>query len=217
MSEEQPIKKNGEDDVVDRVGRLARLLHTRLGELGLSTEIKEAADAIPDTRDRLNYVAEMIEQAAERALNAVDVARPMQEGLEQKAAALEGKWISSFNDPENFDIEKAKALVSETRQMMTTVSDTAAETNRQLMEILMAQEFQDLTGQVLKKMIEVVKDVEDQLMQVLLDTMPEDQAKDKSGKKDEFLAGPQVGAADAGQDIMASQDQVDDLLDSMGF
>lgn len=203
------------EDVIDRVGRLARVLHTRLGELGLSTEIKQAADAIPDTRDRLNYVAEMIEQAAERALNAVDVARPMQEQLEQEAAALEGKWMQAFSNPDSFDVEAAKALVQESKDMMNKVSATAGETNRQLMEVLMAQEFQDLTGQVLKKMIDVVQDVEDQLMRVLIDTMPDEENEDGTSKKDEFLAGPQV--KDAGQDVMANQDQVDDLLDSMGF
>ena len=52
------------------------MLRDSLRELGLDQAIAEAAEAIPDARDRLDYVVQMTAQAAERALNCVEAAQP---------------------------------------------------------------------------------------------------------------------------------------------
>jgi chemotaxis protein CheZ len=96
-----------------------------------------------------------------------------------------------------------------------------AETKALLMDIMMAQDFQDLTGQVIKKITGLAQDLEKQLVQLLIDFSPAIPKKDseannaEAGDNSSLLNGPQIDP-DA-VDIVASQEQVDDLLDSLGF
>ena len=214
------------EDLIHRVGKLTRMLRENMRELGLDKEIERAAEAIPDARDRLHYVATMTEQAADRSLNAIDRAQPLQDQLSEQAEALDKRWAEWFEAPQELDA--AKALVKDTRGYLGSVPDMAAATNKELMEIMMAQDFQDLTGQVIKKMMDVIREIEHQLVQVLIDNVPgaqaretmqrkaEDQWKNENARRNEdLLNGPQV--KDNAPDIVTGQDQVDDLLDELGF
>ncbi len=88
------------------------------------------------------------------------------------------------------------------------------QTNRQLTEIMMAQDFQDLTGQVLQSLMHVIETVEKELISVLVENMSERDASAATG--DAYLKnGPQIDTRAEG--IVASQEQVDDLLESLGF
>lgn len=197
--------------LLSRIGQLTRQLREGLRELGLDKQVERAAQAIPDARDRLNYVAATTERAAHRALNAIEVAQPLQERLATDAGALNGRWDEWFANP--IELNQARELVLDTRAYLRDVPKTAQAINTQLMEILMAQDFQDLTGQVIKKMMEVVNDVETQLLQVLIDNSPAEKRQELSHNS--MLNGPQIqpGAPDA----VADQSQVDDLLESLGF
>nr|WP_298055032.1 protein phosphatase CheZ [uncultured Halomonas sp.] len=220
------LSEDTAEDLIHRIGKLTRMLRDNMRELGLDKEIEKAAEAIPDARDRLHYVATMTEQAADRALNAIDRAQPIQDQLADRASALDKRWTEWFDAPKELD--EAKALVIETRTYLGEVPDMASATNKELMEIMMAQDFQDLTGQVIKKMMDVIREIEHQLVQVLIDNVPgaharesmqrkaEDQWKnDNARRNEELLNGPQV--KENAQDIVTGQDQVDDLLDELGF
>ncbi|WP_323846755.1 protein phosphatase CheZ [Microbulbifer magnicolonia] len=225
----QPAVPEGahNDDLIQRIGQLTRTLRESMRELGLDKEVEKAAKAIPDARARLNYVASMTEQAAERALNAVDRAQPLQGELESRAEALDKQWQAWFEKP--MELDEARELVRDTRNYLESVPAMARETSKELLEIMMAQDFQDLTGQVIKKMMEVIQDVEHQLLQVLLDSVPEGEEREAlkrrledgsaadSRKREEasLINGPQIDSA--GDDVVSSQDQVDDLLDELGF
>ena len=200
--------------LLSRIGQLTRQLREGLRELSLDKQVERAAQAIPDARDRLNYVATTTERAAHRALNAIELAQPLQERLSADAGALNARWDEWFANP--IELNQARELVLDTRSYLKDVPKTAQAINTQLMEILMAQDFQDLTGQVIKKMMEVVNDVETQLLQVLIDnTPPEKRQEISNAAQNSMLNGPQInpGAADA----VADQSQVDDLLESLGF
>lgn len=215
------------DELVLRIGQLTRMLRDSMRELGLDKEVEKAAQAIPDARARLDYVAAMTEQAAERALNSVDRAQPIQNEIESRAEALDRQWQAWFENP--VELEDARELVRETREYLGAVPGMARETNKELLEILMAQDFQDLTGQVIKKMMEVIQEVERQLLQVLLESVPEgddreafkrrleDGSAAESRRREEasLVNGPQVKPE--GDDVVSSQDQVDDLLEELGF
>ena|SRR5690554_6909889 len=208
------------DDVVQRIGRLTRMLRQSMHELGLDREIERAAEAIPDARDRLSYVAAMTEQAAERALNATDRAQPLQDALRKDASALSHRWEEWFAQPKELD--EAKVLVHDTRAFLDDVPNKAEATHKELLEIMMAQDFQDLTGQVIKKMMDVIREIELQLVQVLIDTAPEARRNAREARGDrreesanDLLNGPQVKPE--ADDVVASQDQVDSLLDELGF
>jgi len=198
---------NGTGELLGRIGQLTRQLREGMRELGLDRQVARAAEAIPDARERLSYVASMTERAADRALNAIDVARPMQEGLAVSAKALGQRWTEWFADP--VQLGQASALVADTRAYLQQVPQTSSAINGQLMEIMMAQDFQDLTGQVIKKMMDVINEVESQLLQVLIDHSSKDQ-REESGLQN----GPQVKPGPA---AVTDQGQVDDLLASLGF
>jgi len=202
---------NTAEQLLGRIGQLTRQLREGMRELGLDKQVEKAAQAIPGARDRLNYVAETTERAAHRALNAIDIAQPLQEGLATDAKGLTRRWDEWFKDP--IELDHARQLVMDTREYLGDVPQKASAINAQLMEILMAQDFQDLTGQVIKKMMEVVNEVETQLLQVLIDNTPAEKRQEIASNS--LLNGPQIkpGSADA----VTDQSQVDDLLASLGF
>jgi chemotaxis protein CheZ len=195
--------------LLGRIGQLTRQLHEGMRELGLDKQVAMAAEAIPDARDRLNYVAAMTERAAHRALNAIDAAQPMQEGLASAAKGLSQRWATRATDPGQ---TKPDRLIVDTRAYLHQVPDTASAINAQLMEIMMAQDFQDLTGQVIKKMMDVINQVESQLLQVLIDNSSLDNRHDPSPG---LQNGPQIRPGNAS--AVNGQAQVDDLLESLGF
>jgi chemotaxis protein CheZ len=199
------------DNVFQRIGHMTRQLHDTLRELGYNHALEEAAKAIPDARQRLAYVAQMTEQAASRVLNATDVARPIQDKLQAQAAALSGRWDRLFGG--DLSVDKFKALAGDTRIYLNEVPQRTAATNDQLMEIMMAQDFQDLTGQVIKKVVDLAQRMESELLQVLIEAMPQDK---KAEAPEGLMNGPAMNAAGR-TDVVANQEQVDDLLESLGF
>lgn len=217
---QDPVPLTSNDDLVQRIGNLTRMLRDNMRELGLDKEIERAAEAIPDARDRLSYVANMTEQAAEKALNSVDRAQPLQDSMGAAAEALDQRWAEWFKAPK--EIDEARELVTETRRFLVDVPEKTQATSKELLNIMMAQDFQDLTGQVIKKMMDVIRQIESQLVQVLIDSVPEGEQRDdlqrradESRKDSSLLNGPQIKPE--GDDVVSNQDQVDDLLDQLGF
>jgi chemotaxis protein CheZ len=199
------------DNVFQRIGHMTRQLHDTLRELGYNHALEEAAKAIPDARQRLAYVAQMTEQAASRVLNATDAARPIQDNLQAQAAALTGRWDRLFGG--DLSVDEFKALAGDTRNYLNDVPKQTTATNDQLMEIMMAQDFQDLTGQVIKKVVDLAQRMESELLQVLIEAMPQDM---KFEAPEGLMNGPVINA-DGRTDVVANQEQVDDLLESLGF
>ena len=197
--------------VINQIGHMARTLHDTLRELGLNKEIEKAAASIPNARDRLNYVATLTQQAAEKVLNATDAAQPIMEKVEVESYRLAGQWELLFE--KKLDVEQFKNLVMQTHTFLYEVPKQTKATNGYLMEIMMAQDFQDLTGQVIKKIIEVTKEMEQQLVSLLLETAP---PAVKAEYETGLLNGPVINA-EGRTDVVTSQDQVDDLLESLGF
>lgn len=199
------------DNVFQRIGHMTRQLHDTLRELGYSRALEEAAKAIPDARQRLAYVAQMTEQAASRVLNATDVARPIQDRLQAQAAALSGRWERLFGG--ELSVDEFKTLAGDTRDWLNDVPQQTAATSAQLMEIMMAQDFQDLTGQVIKKIVDLAQKMESELLQVLIEAMPADM---RAEAPEGLMNGPAMNV-EGRTDVVANQEQVDDLLESLGF
>ena len=198
--------------VFNQVGQMARMLHDTLGALGYDKLLEKTVSALPDAKDRLAYIANLTEQAACKVLNATDIANPLQEELEVGAALLGAKWDALYAN--KMGVEDFKLMAAETRAFLkTAVPQRTAGTKEQLMEIMMAQDFQDLTGQVIKKVVALAQDLESQLMDVLIETMP---GEKRTESVTSLLNGPVINA-EGRTDVVASQQQVDDLLDSLGF
>ncbi|MFA5172320.1 MAG: protein phosphatase CheZ [Sulfuriferula sp.] len=199
------------DELLSKVGQLTRTLHESLRELGFDKVIQEAAQDIPDVRDRLSYVAKLTEQAAQRVLNATDTALPLQENIAGNAADIAKDWRGLLDQP--FSEAVCREMVVATAQSLQMMAADANTTKQQLMEIMMAQDFQDLTGQVIRKVTELAHGVEAKLVQLLVEYAP---AEIKRDVDTSLLNGPVIKHGEDGA-TMASQSQVDDLLDSLGF
>jgi len=201
-----------QESVFNRIGQMARQLHDTLHELGYDKLLENTVSALPDAKDRLAYVANLTEQAACRVLNATDIAKPVVDDLENRAKELGGRWDRVFAN--QMSTAEFKKLAEETRSYLNVgVSGATDQVNAQLMEIMMAQDFQDLTGQVIKKIVSLAQDLENGLMTVLIEVVPQ---KKRSQEVDNLMNGPVI-SADGRSDVVVNQQQVDDLLDSLGF
>ncbi len=202
----------GQEKVFQRVGHMARQLHDTLRELGYDKMLNQTMEALPDAKDRLTYIASLTEQAACKVLNATDIANPLVESLESDAAALAQRWDRLFAN--QMGVDDFKALAAETRAFLKDqLPSRTGGAKAQLMEIMMAQDFQDLTGQVIKKVIAVAQDLESQLMNALIEVMPGER---RTESVNSLLNGPVI-SAEGRTDVVVEQQQVDDLLDSLGF
>ena len=182
---------------------------------------------MPDARDRLRYVANMTEQAAERVLTAIDIAKPLQETLERDAKELTGRGATWYDAP--IGREEVRQLMDDTRAFLDGVPQATAATSQQLLEIMLAQDFQDLTGQVIKKIMDVVYLIEQQLLTVLVENIAPErreqfaataaalaETQSSTGSPEGLLNGPQINP-EGKTDVVQDQAQVDDLLASLGF
>lgn len=202
-----------QDSVYNRVGKMVRELHDALREMGYDKGLESTISAIPDTRDRLAYIANLTEQAACKVLNATDIAQPTLDQMQTNANSLALRWDAVFNN--QTEVADFRALAEETRAFLNADVPSMVHTvNAQILEIVMAQDFQDLTGQVIKKIVGLVQSLEGGLMKVLLDAMP--QHCRESEQVTSLLNGPVVSVAGR-TDVLVNQQQVDDLLDTLGF
>ncbi|MCA3179795.1 MAG: protein phosphatase CheZ [Burkholderiaceae bacterium] len=197
-------------DLRDRVGRLTRELHESLQELRLDRTLADMAVEIPDARNRLKYVTEMCERSAQKVLDTLDELSPLQEANRDESVALLARWDRMLTDKRRPD-EGFMALFETTRAHLAATVERADRTSSLHSDIMMAQDFQDLTGQVCRKIEGITERIETQLLKLLIDTAPEDHRQ----RHQEMLEGPQVvtGRSDA----VTSQTEVDDLLSSLGF
>lgn len=199
------------EHVFSQIGQMTRSLHDMLRELGVDKAIEKAAAGLPDNRDRLNYIATMTAQAAERTLTAAEAVQPIQDKLGGTARDLAAKWDRLFS--KQLGVDEFRALVKDTQSYLHQVPQQTDASNAQLMEIIMAQDFQDLTGQVIKKVLEAAQALEKQLIALLVETTPEDK---RVGMRPGLLEGPIINATGR-SDVVTSQEQVDELLESLGF
>ncbi|TFW11680.1 protein phosphatase CheZ [Massilia arenosa] len=212
MGEQNAAELQSNDEFLSRIGHMTRSLHENLRGLGLDKLIEKAANDIPDARDRLSYVARMSEQAAKRVLDATDAAMPLQDGVDASAAELSTKWQALLAGSGPTDAEW-RALAQQTMAALASSQQAATATKAHLMDIMMAQDFQDLTGQVITRVTTIAQNLEQQLVQLLVDFAPAEVRKDLD---DSLLNGPQINP-EGNSEVVANQSQVDDLLDSLGF
>jgi chemotaxis protein CheZ len=191
-------------EVFQQLGVITRQLHDTLMQLGVMPKLQTAADNLPDARSRLNYIAEKTGAAANKVLNSVDQAK-----LEHATIAGDTRRIAAaiVADP-------VKAVAS--GSVMNFVGDVEAATARidkHLTDIMMAQDFHDLTGQVVAKVVALASDLEDSLVKLLVQAAPPEQVQKVESS---ILNGPVVNP-EGRTDVVANQGEVDDLLASLGF
>jgi chemotaxis protein CheZ len=210
-------------ELFSEVGKLTRQLHDSLNLFQIDERIIHLMqDEIPDAQTRLNYVIEETEKAANTTMDAVEKSMPIAEGLNARFSEIMPEWKKLMN--RQIDRGEFKQLCAELDVLLTDASKDTSSLNSLLTEVLMAQGYQDLTGQVLRRVIELVKEVEDSLVSMLTafgDVKEQQGIKDKpqtfENKTDTVKAEGPIIDAESRDDVVSGQDDVDDLLSSLGF
>ncbi len=205
MNDESQHATPANESGYNELGHLVRQLHDTLRQLGCDEAIQRIAGELPDTQDRLSYIALLSEKAAQRVISAVEKAQPLQEKMETSALGLAEEWRNA-NEAGEF-----QNIGEKMHTFLAGIPSHTRETSSQLTDILMAQDFQDLTGQVIKKISRLTQELEHQLVHILLISKPE-----KLSKENSLLNGPVVNK-EGRADIVNGQEEVDDLLTSLGF
>lgn len=197
-------------EIHQQLGALTRQLHDSLNGLGLTEKVKNWAGELPDAKSRLSYIARLTGQAAEKVLNQVDLAK-----AEHDHIAAETRRIGALivKDP------VAAVAKGHVMNFVTDVEQSSKKVDQHLTEIMMAQDFHDLTGQVIAKVVNLAATIEEQLLLLLVKTAPPDAVVKVPAPQGEYapaLAGPVV-SGQANTDVVTNQSEVDDLLASLGF
>ena len=197
--------------VFERIGILTRNLHDALKELGYDKQLENAVGTLPDARARLSYIAKLTGQAAETALSKSEAGIDAQNTLAAESARLAAQWDEVFAG--RLGVDGFRQHAERTRAFLQGVPARAAATNALFSDIILAQDFHDLTGQVVQKIVSMAERLEAQLVKLLLDTTP----PQRRGESDsEWLNGPVIDAGGR-DDVVRDQAQVDELLASLGF
>lgn len=210
-------KPDGKGDIYQRLGEITRELHEALKALGYMPSLKDAVGELPDARSRLEYIARLTGEAANKVLNQVDEAKNEQ----QKVIDDSRQLVETIGG-----VPGLKWAMPELLEWSQRIQASAERTDHHLTEIMLAQDFHDLTGQVIKKVVALAGTLEQQLVQLLIETAPpsgqetpapdapEPVPRDPSRRDD--LSGPVVNT-EGRTDVVTNQAQVDDLLASLGF
>lgn len=190
--------------VFRQLGHLTRQLHEALGELGLMSRLQQAASGLPDARSRLDYITRKTGEAANKVLNSVDQAKTEHDRLRVSAEAMEASLVA---DPV---VAVASGAVL---GFVQEVGAATARIDQHLTDIMIAQDFHDLTGQVVAKVIALASDLEEGLVRLLMEVAP---PVPPVQEPDAPLSGPVVDP-DTATGVVADQEEVDDLLASLGF
>ncbi|UTV27012.1 protein phosphatase CheZ [Photobacterium atrarenae] len=213
----QSLVSDSRDPVYAEVGKLTRQLHNSLANFRLDPRISDIAkNEIPDARDRLSYVIDKTEAAANTTMDAIDNIEPLANRMSETLSQVHPQWKRLMGG--KIALNEFKALCHEIDRLLEQVDSDNNALRSQLTEILMAQDFQDLTGQIIRRVIELVHEVEDQLVDILkaFGMEQEDRAEAKNVVCELSPEGPIVNSEHR-EDVMSSQDDVDDLLSSLGF
>lgn len=197
------------DDVHQKIGQLTRQLHDSLNELGYADQLRGSMGELPDAQSRLSYIARLTGEAAEKVLNRVEQAKAQHDYIAAETRRVVNSLIA---DP------VAAVAKGEIFNFLTDVERVTKEADGHLTEIMMAQDFHDLTGQVIARVVSLAATIEQQLVQLLIQTAPpQAQAAAPAPEAPRVpLQGPVVDPENT-PNVVSSQSEVDDLLASLGF
>ncbi len=198
------------------IGKLTRQLHDSLNNFQVDSRLSDLATSdIPDAKERLNYVITRTEEAANKTMDAVESIFPLVDNITKQIQAVNPLWAKLMNN--EIDLTEFKSLCVDIDTLLVTTGKDTTIIHSLMTDVLMAQDFQDLTGQVIRKVIDLVREVEESLISMLTAfgiTSESTNTQPKVG--DNLVEGPIVNKENR-NDVVEDQDDVDDLLSSLGF
>jgi len=207
-----------DNSLFNELGKMTREIHDSIMNFRMDSRVSDLAEVdIPDAKDRLEYVITMTEKAANTAMGVIEEGSPVAEKLGGEASELKAQWQKFRRREMSPDELRAmghdlESFFDESEQMMSKLLTGFT-------EILMAQDFQDLTGQIIRQVINLVNEIETNLVELIKiqgETLVREEPEKKKSEETK-LEGPQVPGKETSDDVMKGQDDVDDLLASLGF
>ena len=194
-------------DVHQKIGLLTRQLHDSLTELGYADQLRNTMGELPDAQSRLSYIARLTGEAAEKVLTRVEQAKLQHDYLSAEATRMRQALV---RDP------VAAVATGAIMNFLDDVSRVTQTADEHLTEIMMAQDFHDLTGQVIARVVALAATIEEQLVHLVIQTAPPNAVVAVPEPVSHHLSGPVVNPEPT-SDVVTDQSQVDDLLASLGF
>ncbi|MFN3708994.1 MAG: protein phosphatase CheZ [Alishewanella aestuarii] len=216
----QQLGMPGSSELFAEVGKLTRQLHESLKNFQIDPSLNNIlVEDIPDAKKRLNHVIDMTEQAANRTMDAVESCLPIADQISQQLNQLMPRWQKLMK--RDLELGEFKTLCHGIDAFLAETVTESNRLNQLLTDVLMAQDYQDLTGQILRRVIELVREVEESLIGLLtafgnsnVQVMEPKAAKRKIEANE--AEGPIIDK-EGRNDVVSGQDDVDDLLSSLGF
>lgn len=206
-----------ESAMFQEMGQLTRKLHDSMSGFQLDSRMSDIAEGeLSDAKARLDYVVSKTEESAHRTLDAAETIVPLSDGLHKRAQRMRQRWLTEQANGEH--VNELPALLGDLQEFVDSTQADAGRISTSVTDVMLAQEYQDLTGQVLRQVIGLVQEVEDGMVAMLRlrqAAQPDSGAAEKT-KRDLHVNGPQIDAASR-SDVAANQDDVDELLSSFGF
>ena len=203
----RPVTPPSDLDVHQKIGLLTRQLHDSLTELGYADQLRNTMGELPDAQSRLSYIARLTGEAAEKVLTRVEQAKLQHDYLSAEATRMRQALV---RDP------VAAVATGAIMNFLDDVSRVTQTADEHLTEIMMAQDFHDLTGQVIARVVALAATIEEQLVHLVIQTAPPNAVVALPEPASHHLSGPVVNPQ-ASSDVVTDQSQVDDLLASLGF
>ena len=211
--------------IFNSVGQLTRGLHNAIVNFHVDADVDKIPPEIgnsdiKDASDRLTYVIELTQQAADKTMDMVEASAPIALNLGQEATSLHSDWLRLRR--REMSREEFSKLYERMDDFLGQMCEGTEQLNKNMQAIVLEQGFQDLTGQVLKRVINLVRDVEKDLVSLVrVAGQVEEIAGIVNSEKEvkpinSEPEGPQIHA-DKRIDVVHGQDEVDDLLSSLGF
>lgn len=210
MTDMPAAPSSASPELVQQLSQITQQLRDALSHLGIAPTLRSSAEGLSDARSRLGYIARKTGDAAERVLTAVESAKQERARIVDAARQIHGLAAAGA---------AGGAAAGELAGWAGELDAAASQMDEHLTEIMLAQDFHDLTGQVVAKVIALAVDLEEGLLKLLLELAPADGAAALQGAArpgNGELDGPVIDAAGR-VEVVTNQSEVDDLLAEFGF
>jgi chemotaxis protein CheZ len=192
------------DAKVEKIGQATARLHRLLKELGHTRSLEKSAATMPDARDRLTFIDKSMHEASEKTISAVEASLPLTKSNRAVCSDLSIRLSDTR-------FKEHGKLVEETITKLGEIAAAEENIHHNLMQIMEAQEFRDVAGQMVNKIVAAAVEIESILLDILKEYAPD--AKDSLISTKGLTAGPGLKTAEN----VNGQDEVDDLLASLGL
>ena len=172
-----------------------------------------AEKEMPDARHRLSHVLKLTSEAAHRTLDLVEQSCPPAERTAREAAELADSW-SRFR-ARNISVEEFRLLLTRMDGFLSTARTDSETVRANLADVLLAQGYQDLTGQIIRGVMVLAEEVEKTLADLTRLARGE-QVPFPSHAPACRSTGPSVPGVNGDSEIAGDQQAVDDLLSDLG-